>query len=1274
MNTRKYLTLSLTFVLLTNLQLHAQDPVVLWDNTIGGESYDYLKASAETADGGFILGGFSSSAPYYDITESVGGFDYWIVKLNASGEIEWVNTIGTTVDDYLTSVVPTTDGGYLVGGYTTGGISGDKTDAAIGFSDYWISKLNAIGDIVWQKTIGGTGDDKLFDILTLPGSGFILSGSSSSGISGNKTQACIGGNDYWLMKINAVGNIVWQYTIGGSGDDNLRETIRNSEGNFVMAGYSNSGISGNKSEASLGSYDYWVIAINDAGTVTWQNTIGGSSLDYLNGICELNIGGYILAGSSISNISGDKSENSENYSDYCWGCEYYTAGDGEDYWIIRIDNNGDIIWENTYIASGEWSSADVADAFQYADNKIMIAGNSEGGFENLESDGGNDYWLLTIDTNGYVVRQQVLGGEITWDEDEYDWIVENGDNFLQSCFVTSDGGFFVAGSSNGNAGNDKTESDIGDVERSDYWVLKLGPDTCVSAPVYTDNDGDGEGGEFVANTCELTYGPWVSNNNDCNDLYASVNSSAIEICDNLDNDCNGSVDEGLADCNNGPNIAWDKTLGDVTYNELNDISATSDGGFIAIGSKSAVSPETNDDYYPDFNYDIELFKTDALGNIEWHKIITASNEDEGIRALEAADGGFFIGSTSNSGISGDKTLANYGYSDYWLIKLNASGDIEWQQVYGGSSSEYLTDMATTIDGGIVLSGYSYSDISGNKTENVNGNADYWVLKLNATGDIEWQNNIGGSSYDTDPQIGIDSTGNFYVGGQSYSGVSGDKTEYHYGNGDYWVMKLNAVGNIIWQNTIGGALLDELNAIVVDATGAMALAGTSYSLPSGDKSESSILYDYWVVKLTADGTLDWENTISGLSNDYCTAIALCPDGGYLVGGYTNSTPGADKLENYVIPMFNSYGIGYEEKNDFWIIKLDSLGELNWQNTIGGSFNDKLVSIIITNDAKITLGGISKSNRSADKTQDALGPIQEVIEIDEYSEDYNTEYYPNTDFWIVQLQPEDCTVIDELCNTFDDNCNGLIDDGIVETISITADGPTEFCQGGSVSLTATYSGTSLQWQKNGSNIPGATLATYSATTKGNYTCVTSSDCGTATSDAIFVNVFKNPKAIVAAAGPTTFCVGESVILNVTPVAGCSYQWYKDASSIPGATATNYLATTAGIYKCQVTNIITGCNKYSAGIVVTVPCKEGEEIGNHTGFSIYPNPANEVVNIQFNSYIYNNETIAVFDATGKKVLTSVVTDNQTQINICLLAQGMYFVRLVSSSESQIKSFIKQ
>ena len=255
--------------------------------------------------------------------------------------------------------------------------------------------------------------------------------------------------------------------------------------------------------------------------------------------------------------------------------------------------------------------------------------------------------------------------------------------------------------------------------------------------------------------------------------------------------------------------------------------------------------------------------------------------------------------------------------------------------------------------------------------------------------------------------------------------------------------------------------------------------------------------------------------------------------------------------------------------------------------------------------------------------------------------------------------------------DSNCNGLIDDEITEAINVFAGGPTIFCQGNTVLLSATYSGTSIQWKKNGTNIPGATSPTYSVNKSGNYTAVTTSPCGTATSSTINVTVNKNPNASISAGGATTFCAGGSVTLTEVPVAGCSYQWYKGASAIAGATSTNYIATTAGNYKCRVTKTASGCFKNSNAISVTVPCKEGEElINNENSFTIYPNPNNGTFTFSASSASFgslleiNNCTLQIFNSIGEIVFSQRLsaTDGNIYETISIenLSSGIYFLRL--------------
>ena len=130
----------------------------LWDKTIGGNSEDYLYSIQSTRDGGFIVGGMSYSSKSSDKSENnKGGYDYWILKLKSDGSKEWDKTIGGNNDDYFRSVQQTSDGGYILGGFSWSDKSNDKSGFSKGALDYWVVKLNAKGDKVWDKTNAGSG-------------------------------------------------------------------------------------------------------------------------------------------------------------------------------------------------------------------------------------------------------------------------------------------------------------------------------------------------------------------------------------------------------------------------------------------------------------------------------------------------------------------------------------------------------------------------------------------------------------------------------------------------------------------------------------------------------------------------------------------------------------------------------------------------------------------------------------------------------------------------------------------------------------------------------------------------------------------------------------------------------------------------------------------------------------------------------------------------------------------------------------------------------------
>lgn len=177
----------------------------VWDKTLqsNAASYNYsLEDAVATADGGFLVGSTSNAPIGGDKSQvSKGNRDYWIVKVDASGNKRWDKTIGTSGPDYLSSLAATPDGGYLLGGVTSDWNDGDKTESSRGVGDYWLVKINEQGTIVWDKTVGGNLDDFLFKVIVTADQGILAAGSSYSPVSGEKTGVCYGNDDYWAVKL-----------------------------------------------------------------------------------------------------------------------------------------------------------------------------------------------------------------------------------------------------------------------------------------------------------------------------------------------------------------------------------------------------------------------------------------------------------------------------------------------------------------------------------------------------------------------------------------------------------------------------------------------------------------------------------------------------------------------------------------------------------------------------------------------------------------------------------------------------------------------------------------------------------------------------------------------------------------------------------------------------------------------------------------------------------------------------------------------------------------
>lgn len=410
--------------------------------------------------------------------------------------------------------------------------------------------------------------------------------------------------------------IQWQQTFGGTDMEELQCLQQTSDGGYILAGSSRSPASGNKTSPLIGFQDGWVVRLDAAGQKLWDLSFGGPRGDGFTGVQQLADEGFLLAGFYGSPVGPGTNAGSSIHSQ-------------PDFWVVRLDAHGSRLWERVYGGSG----FDVLhDARQTPEGGFVLCGYSDspaGGSKSSPLYGGNDGWVVRLDPHGNKLWDQSIGGT-------------NGD-YLMSVRPMADGGFVLGGESHSPPSGNKTGALIGG---ADFWMVRL--------------------------------------------------------------DAHG-------------NRLSDRTYGSTNSEYFSGLESTADGGWILGGTYSFVVTNLGSSLIG--SSDFLAMRLDAAGDPLWTRAVGGTDVDRLLSLQQTADGGFILAGTTISSLFGRRS------EDCWVVRLDGHGNPLWNQTYGGVLREEGQCIRLTADGGYALGVTSGSAPGGNKTSPLFGSWDFWVIKL-----------------------------------------------------------------------------------------------------------------------------------------------------------------------------------------------------------------------------------------------------------------------------------------------------------------------------------------------------------------------------------------------------------------------------------------------------------------------------------------------------------------------------------------------------------------
>ena len=758
-----------TLILLIS-QMQAQSG---WIKTFGADEQDGSNHVLRLKDG-YLMTGFTNSF-------GNGGKDLWIVRTDKKRKELWNRFYGGMLMDTGTEAIETDDKGFIILAQTY--------SYGAGLSDIWVIKIDSVGKILWDKTIGTERVDIGYDICKSNDGGYVIAGMTVSA----KTDS----PDGYIVKIDSTGNTIWSQIYGGLDIDAFYSVSKiNNDYGYITVGQTKSFMLDKSRIKNPGFFgriiasifkkkptsEVWIMNIDEYGDKNWHNTYGGKKEDIGKTIKQSRDGGYIITSETSSKGAGKM-----------------------DIWVKKVDNDGRLKWDITIGGKKDESSSSTAVGNK---QEIFISGykNEKEKFslinlikpkENIKKNDrqGVRSFLVMLDKTG----------KIKWELESIDE-----SNNLVSFLEASKNGVLLTGQKS-------TEFN----GRGDMWLIfASGKGKIKWQETYGGRGADG--GNYTLNTSDAGYvmvGYTDAYGNGKNDIWV------------IKTDFTGQKE-------------WSNVYGGKSDDFGWSILETRDNGFVIAGETYS---------YGNGQSDVYIIKIDSLGNLLWENTFGGIAEDVGYSIANTNDGGYLVASQTRS--------YGKGGSDGMLIKFDSEGDRKWEKVYGGKGLDYFRSIISDSLNGFIIAGgtRSFSD----------GNSQAWVLCVDEKGYVIWENTYGDSGEDGFNMIQQTIKNGYIAVGHSSSFFSKGKN-------DVLITRIDTSGKKIWQNYLGGKENDWGYAISQCQDGGYILTGETTSFGNGKN-------DILLLKTNSIGKQKWRKTFGGKGVDIGRSVKELPNGGFVLSG-------------------------------------------------------------------------------------------------------------------------------------------------------------------------------------------------------------------------------------------------------------------------------------------------------------------------------------------------------------------------------------------------------